>query len=468
MFHIRKTPTRPEKNGMFFINRDFAFLWGGQAVSVTGDYVFRTMLVLWVTTVLARGQSWAPLAVSGVLLASSVPTFLLGPAAGVFADRWEKRLIMMRMDVLRAILIMHLILVTIPLPFLVNGRLSILWQLVALYSIVFLTSLCDQFFNPSIMALISHIVKEPDQSRASGLNQVTGNLAIVIGPALGALLFFSVGIQWALVFDALSFVVSFVAIRAMHIPPVEIQDSLISQNNFFRDFLEGIRFFARSRVLMTLLVTGVIVLLGAGAFTALNIFFVTQNLHAPASIYGVLGSAAGLGAIVGAAFAIVFAQRLGVVRVFWVSVLAVGGVILLFARTTSVIPALSLAFLMGFANTPINVAHMPLLLYATPQKLIGRVTAVFSTMISAAFTLSIVLAGYLDSKVLRDFHMTFWGIAFGPIDSIFTGAGILAVFAGFFAMVNLRNIRLEDGNGKHAHSSTADSLHPAVVAEEEK
>lgn len=76
--------------------------------------------------------------------------------------------------------------------------------------------------------------------------------------------------------------------------------------------------------------------------------------------------------------------------------------------------------------------------YATPQKLIGRVTAVLSTMISAASTLSIVLAGYLDSTVLRDFYMTFWGIAFGPVDTIFTGAGILAVFAGFFAMVNLR------------------------------
>ncbi len=466
MLHTRETSPESGKKGTFFINRNFAFLWGGQAVSVTGDYVFRTMLVLWTTTVLARGQSWAPLAVSGVLLASSVPTFLLGPAAGVFADRWEKRLVMMRMDMLRAVLVTLLILVTIPLPFLANGRLPILWQLGALYCIVFLTSLCDQFFNPANMTLISYIVEEQDRPRASGLNQVTGNLAIVVGPALGALLFFSVGIQWALVFDALSFVVSFVAIRAMHVSPAAKQDGSVPQDSFSREFLEGLRFFAHSRVLVTILVTGVIVLLGAGAFTALNIFFVTQNLHASASIYGVVGSVAGLGAIVGAVFATVFVQRLGVVRVFWVSVLMVGVVVLLFARMTSVIPALVLAFLVGFANTPINVTMMPLLLYATPQKLIGRVTAVLSTMISAASILSIVLAGYLDSTVLRDFHMTVWGIVFGPVDTIFTGAGILAVFAGFYAMVNLRGIRLEDGNGKREHMSSTGPLLPVVAGDE--
>jgi MFS family permease len=298
------------------------------------------------------------------------------------------------------------------------------------------------------MALIGHIVKEPDRARASGLNEVTGNLAIVVGPALGAVLFFSIGIQWALLFDALSFAISFLAIRAIRVPRFAKQGRLMSQHSFLYEFLEGLRFYASNRVLVTILVTGVIVLLGAGAFNALNIFFVTQNLHASASIYGVLGSAAGLGAIVGAAFATVFAQRLGVARVFWVSVLAVGGVVLLFARMTSVIPALALAFLIGFTNTPINVTVMPLLLHATPQKFIGRVTAVLSPVMSAASTLSVALAGYLDSTVLRDFHSTFVGIAFGPVDTIFTCAGILAVIAGFYAMLNLRDIRLEDGSRK--------------------
>jgi hypothetical protein len=74
MFQEKETLPDPGHKRSFFINRNFALLWGGQAVSVIGDYVFQTMLVLWITTVEARGQSWAPLAVSGVLLAGSIPT----------------------------------------------------------------------------------------------------------------------------------------------------------------------------------------------------------------------------------------------------------------------------------------------------------------------------------------------------------------------------------------------------------
>jgi MFS family permease len=446
MLHDRETRYQLEKAGGFFINRNFALLWGGQAASVIGDYVFQTTLILWITTVIAKGQPWAPLAVSGALLASSIPTFLIGPVAGVFADRWEKRRVMRSMDALRAVLVMLLILVTgsIQLPFLAGGRFPVLWQLGMLYSIVFLISICDQFFRPSNMALIGHIVEEPYRARASGLEQVTFNLAIVVGPSLGALLFLSVGIQWALIVDTLSFVVSFFSIVAMHVPDAAKPDGLMVQHNFLHDFLEGIRFYANNRVLVTILVTGVIVLLGAGAFNALNIFFITQTLHAPASIYGVISSAAGLGAIVGALCATIFVQRIGVVRVFWISILAVGVVLLLFARMTSVIPALFLAFLMGFMNAPINVTMMPLLLHVTPQKLIGRVSAVLSPMMSVASTLSIVLAGYLDSTALRDFHTTFLGMAFGPVDTIFTSAAILAIIAGFYAMTNLRDIQLED------------------------
>ncbi len=448
MLRERTISSGDGKKESFFINRDFTLLWSGQAVSAIGDFVFQTMLVLWITTVLARGQSWAPLAISGLLLASSIPTFLIGPLAGVFADRWDKRLLMMCMDALRAILILFLICVTgtIPLPFVVAGQLPIGWQLGALYGIVFLISICDQFFDPANMALIGNLVEEPYRARASGLNQVTRNLAMVVGPALGALLFLRVGISWALLVDSLSFAFSFLAIGLINIPRATVLDKgQTARPGFHREFIEGLRFYAGNRVLVTILVTGVIVMLGAGAFNALNIFFVTQNLHASASVYGLLVSATGLGAILGAVFATAFAQRLGVVRVFWVSVVAVGGVVLLFARTTTIAPALVLAFLIGFTNTPIEVTLMPLLLHVTPRALVGRVVAVLAPTMSVASTLSIALAGYLASTVMRNLHANIWSVTFGPIDTIFTCAGLLAIIAGFYAMVSLRGIKLADG-----------------------
>lgn len=69
------------------INRNYARLWSGQAVSTVGDYVFDTTLVLWVGTVLAKGRTWAPIAVSGILLAAglkSAPPEFIGRVIAVF------------------------------------------------------------------------------------------------------------------------------------------------------------------------------------------------------------------------------------------------------------------------------------------------------------------------------------------------------------------------------------------------
>ena len=64
------------------VNRNYAKLWYGQAVSAIGDTVFGTTLVLWVSQVLARGSPWAPAAVSGILVAAGAAIALVGPVAG--------------------------------------------------------------------------------------------------------------------------------------------------------------------------------------------------------------------------------------------------------------------------------------------------------------------------------------------------------------------------------------------------
>ena len=91
------TPEISTERPGLLINRNFALLWSGQIISVVGDFVFETTLVLWIVTRIAQGQPWAPLAVSGLLLAASVPVFIIGPLAGVFVDRWDKRRTMLGM-----------------------------------------------------------------------------------------------------------------------------------------------------------------------------------------------------------------------------------------------------------------------------------------------------------------------------------------------------------------------------------
>jgi hypothetical protein len=69
------------------LGRNFALLWTGQGISLFEEVVFDATLILWIATSIARGQAWAPLAVSGVLLAALAPTMVAGLFAGVLVDR---------------------------------------------------------------------------------------------------------------------------------------------------------------------------------------------------------------------------------------------------------------------------------------------------------------------------------------------------------------------------------------------
>src|SRR5262249_14277926 len=296
-----------------FINRSYALLWGSQAISVIGDFTFATTLILWVTTLLVRGQPWAPLAVSGILGATIAPEFVLAPLAGVLADRWNKRRTMLAMDAARAIVIVLLVPATglVPLPFLPTQHLPLAWQLGIIYAIVILASACTQLFNPSMLALVGVIVPEPYRARASGLRQTASSVAAILGPSLAALLFFTVGVQWALLLNALSFVVSFLIILAIRAPTAAQAETAEPSESVLREFRAGLRFYFGNRVLVTLLVTSVLTLLGFGALNTLDIFFVTQNLRAAPGVYGLLNSAQGVGLIAGAIFAAAFARRIG-------------------------------------------------------------------------------------------------------------------------------------------------------------
>ncbi len=439
------TPTAPTPRlprAALLINRNFALLWSGQALSIIGDMIFTTTLVVWIAVQLAKGQAWAPLAVSGMLLAAAVPAFLIGPFAGVFVDRLDKRLMMRWMDGLRAIIVAVMILATgvVPLPFVAGGRLPIVWTLGVIYGGVFLVYTAEQFFRPAMTALIGDLVPEPEQPKAMGLGQASVSLATIIGPALAAPLFIAFGAQWALLINAVSFAVSWATITAIRAPRAASSVAPGVRPSFFGELGAGIRFYAHSRVLMTMLLAIVVAMLGGGALNTLDVFFTTGNLHAPASLYGVMGAGFGVGSLLGAILASVFAQRVGVGRMLWLSLLLSGIGVVALARMTNFGPGLVIYGLIGLFVTALNVAAGPLMLRATPRDLLGRVNSILNPAMSVAMLASTALAGYLDGVTLRDLHAKLLGVAFGPVDTIYTLAGALIILSAFVAMVGLRGV----------------------------
>jgi MFS family permease len=419
----------------FLVNRDYARLWYGQAISTLGDFVFNTTLVLWIAAVLANGKPWAPTAVSGVLVSFAAAVLIVGPFAGVFVDRWDRRATMLSTEVVRGALVGLLTVVS----FLPARDLPVWAWLAMIYAIVFVLNSAGQFFGPARFATIGDIVAgESDRARAAGIGQATSATAAIIGPPLAAPLLFGVGLQWALLFNALSYVVSFVAIRSVRIPAVAAPERPAGRRPPVRkEFAAGLRFFAGSRFLVALLVIAVICQSGTGALNALNVFFVTGNLHAPARMYGYLGTALGVGGIVGALAAGRVVRWVGARAAVWAGLFAGGALIVAYSRQTVFLAGLILLFAISIPVTLLNTAMSPLMLAAAPREYMGRVMAVLGPAVQLASMLSVVLAGWLASSALRTVHGSFAGMRFGPIDTIFAASGLLVLVAGGYALAGL-------------------------------
>jgi MFS family permease len=429
----------PAKKPGILINRNFALLWLGGAISVFGDFIFDTTLAVWIVLGLAVHQSWAPLAVSAVLLTVSLPTFVFGPIAGVFVDRWDKRRTMLWMDAIRAVLIGLMVLATnlVPLPFLPGGRVPLVGQLAILYSVVFLSTICSQFFSPARMALIRDVVEDPLRARATGTSQAVQMLALVIAPPLAPLLYVATGAQWAIGINALSFVASFLLVLAVRAPKSATSRVVGQRSNFLRDFFAGLRFAFHNRTIAALVASITIVMLGASTLNALDIFFALNDLHVAPALYGFLSAAMGFGSILGAILAATLAQRIGLVRTLGGSMVILSALLLAYTRMTSFVPALVIIGVGGIFQAGLNVAAGPLIMRVTPRAFMGRVSATINPAAALASMLGTVIAGYLAGSVLPNFHAQILGQNFDTFNTILGGGAVLTLLGAFFTVWRL-------------------------------
>jgi MFS family permease len=420
------------------INRNFALLVVGQAISQFGDFVFTLTLVVWVATKVAPA-SWAPLAVSCIMFSIYIPSILLGPWVGVFVDRWQHRQTMIRIDCLRACLIIILLLFTgIVLPL---WHISAVSTVVIVCSEVFLESTCSLFFNPANTGLIGQIVPQEQQPQAQGRSQALYAIAKLIGPLLGPILYFAVGILWCLLIDAVSFLVSIITLWTIHVALLERRPQEQS-GGFWREFVQGISFSFQDRVLRVLIISNFVIVLGIGSFDSLFLFFMQRNLHTAVSLSGVLVAAMAVGTIIGALIFGNAAHKIGLVRLLWSSIIACGLFLALFSRLTNFSLGLLAIFLVGFTMSAMSVTIGPILLRRSPVDLVGRVSAVMGSLSMVGTTLSTTMAGFLASVVLASLHVHLLGTSFGPIDTIFFSGACLFMLSGFYVFFTLRKTQL--------------------------
>jgi len=408
------------------INSAYARLWAGQAASLIGDFAFDTAVVMWIGTVLLKGRSYAPAVSSATLVTVALIGITVGPAAGVYVDRWDARRTMLNADLARAVLIGLLT----GLACLPGGRLPGGAAVAVILLVLALCTVAAQFFSPARFVLLTQVLEEKDQSKASALAQATQAAAVIIGPPLGALLLVSLGTQWALGINAASFLVSFFCIRSVRPAAAPAAEPHAEPSADPVRLTAGLRFTLGQRTLRAMLIAAFLTMLGTGAINALDLYFVLEKLHARPAWFGMLEALFGGGTLLGAWLGHQMGKRLPFASVFCGSLLCYGAFVLVYSRVEAVFPAAALSVLFGMSLGALNTVAFPLILTVVPRSHLGRVMAVFNPANQLASLVSIGLSSLLISTVLRNFHASLAGLAFGRVDTVFTVSGVLILAGG--------------------------------------
>ncbi len=218
-------------------NRDFAKLWAAQLVSLLGDW-FSTIVISALIVSFTEGSGNQGIAVSAFLIARLVPPLLMRPLAGVLADRFDRKGLLIASDILRALAVLGLLFAT-------QGP----EYLPLIYVCVVIQFLVSSIFEPARNAIMPSILYRHQLIIGNTLSSVTWSAMLAIGAITGGLVAELLGTPAALLIDAMTFVVSALLVVTIVIPETPRSEIGMTpreaKDRAQRTFGDGIRYLLR-------------------------------------------------------------------------------------------------------------------------------------------------------------------------------------------------------------------------------
>lgn len=372
-------------------NRNFALLWQGQLVSSLGKQAFAVMAMLWLKDVTGSGSIMGL-----VMMAAMLPPVLLGPVAGVFVDRWDKRKIIAYTDIAGGLVVLAAAL----LFFLLPGARGLL--IGAVFAVTLATGLLDAFSQPSISSSVPLLVPKEKLEAANGLNMSGVQLAVFGAQGGSGLLYTLIGAPLLVFWNAVTYLYAGITELFIRIPGRELssgqrdRETLHPWHRFRLELIEGLRYLKGERGLLTLvLVYAVLNFLISPVLVTLP-FFATDFLGLGAAWYGYLMAAFGLGAVLGYLLAGAFPTR-GKARELAVNVSLVVQTLLTLVALVFKAPAaeLGIFLVIGITGGVMNVNLNTLVQLSVPAEYMGRVQGLMTTVCAGAMPLGMALSGFL-------------------------------------------------------------------------
>lgn len=398
-----------------FRNRNYVWLWLGGTVSNIGDF-FNSLALL---KILSQDPDHLGFYLALIMVAKTLPGVLLGPVAGVLADRLNRRSIMIAADLLRAGLVAGLVFAPTP---------------AALIALVSLSAAVSACFNPAHTALLPSLVAEEELLSATSLAFVTQRAAQLVGNALGAAVLLFLSPHQVFYVDAASFLIS--ALLTLPIRPPAGRPAAPAAEPFFAKFAADVReaagFLREAPPVRRLLATFGIVAVGDAALNVLLFPFLITGLGLAAEHYGFVaalvgGVAVGAGLVMGA---------LGN-RIHWRHLISVGCLAIFAAIFGSLVihrlvPSIALLLSVGLGSASVNVGASAAYGTLVPDHVRGRIAGAWAMMQNGIYVAGVLAAGALSDRL--------------GVIPVLLGFTIFYLLTGLYAMWAFRSLDREGGD----------------------
>ena len=361
-------PTDSHKSGYLQLirsNRAFRHLWAGQVISLTGDWFNLIASAALIATLTQSGT-----AIGGLFVVRMLAPFLVSPIAGVAADRYNRRAILIITDVLRCFVVLGFLLVREP------------QQVWLIYVLTAVQAASQGFYFPAWNALLPDITTAGEVGIANALSSATWSVMLAFGSALGGLVAGVIGVYPAFVIDAVTFLLSAFILFRMPYQSIRRRDADQSIMGGIRQYFAGLSYLRRHIDTFSIAIQKAVL-----GFFIIGFFQVAQvtiaEQHFPIGeggsismglIYVMAGIGSGLSPILGRNWARDRDRRLRLMIAFGYVCAAVG--FLICSSLISLPVVLIGALLRGVGGGLVWVLGTQLLLQIVPNEVRGRV---FST-----------------------------------------------------------------------------------------
>lgn len=374
-------------------HRNFQLFFAGQLISLIGTWM-QTVALSW----LVYRMTGSTLLLGTVGFASQIPVFLIAPIGGIVADRNNRQRVVIATQTSAMILAGVLAALTL------SGRVHV-WHIMVLSAGL---GTVNAFDIPSRQAFLIDMVGREDLMNAIALNSSMFNGARIIGPAIAGILVASIGEGWCFFANAVSYIAVIIGLLLMRI---ERRADLSHQGSPWENIVEGFFFVRRNRpIAAILLLLGLVSFVGM-PYAVLMPVFADQILHGGARGLGILMGATGVGALLGAASLAARGGVKGLGRVIATCAAGFGVSLILFSLSRVFWLSTVLLMPVGFTLMVQMASSNTLIQSMTPDRLRGRVMAVYSMMFMGLAPFGAFVAGALATHIGAPWTVALGGVA---------------------------------------------------------